>query len=65
MSPTEQVARWLHETFIRRSQPRPEHVKGSWAKQDENVKNDYRVVAAELLTNPPLALVEALKEKVK
>ena len=63
MSSTEQVARWLHETFIAKCKKRLQSLEGLWKEQPTIVKNQYRAIAAELLTNPPKALVKALAKK--
>ncbi len=61
MNPTEQVARWLHTTFVAKAFPKGEGPP--WEEVRDKKKEDYRIIAAELLANPPPALVEALKEK--
>lgn len=64
MSPTEQVARWLHKTFKKVRPGEFEGFTGSWERVTEHSKETYRLMAAELLTNPPAALVEALRARI-
>lgn len=60
MTPVEQVARWLHETYLLKCKARNSLM---WEALSNNGREKYRILAAELLANPPPALVEALKEK--
>lgn len=60
MSPTEQLARWLHESFVVYAKKTGKGQCLTW--EELKGKDPYRVLAAELLANPPACLVETIRE---